>query len=109
MRYGAKHVRFAVVILSLLVFLLALNAKLSSYDIPPRVNGPSSSKLWLNGQKMEAQAPSLLVVAVLSLCLLLFRAVPERSRWPRAQFQTGTCTALEVLHLHRFLRPPPTV
>lgn len=106
---GAKHIRFAVIILSLLVFLLALNAKLSSYDVPPRVNGPSSSKLWLNGQKMEAQAPSLLVVAVLSLCLLLFRPVRESSRWPRAQFQTGTSTVLELLHLHRFLRPPPVL
>ena len=106
---GTKHIRFAIIVLSLLVFLLALNAKLSAYDVPPHVNGPISSKLWLNGQKMEAQAPSLLVLAVLSLCLLLFRPVRERSRWPRVQFQNGTSTALELLHLHRFLRPPPTI
>jgi hypothetical protein len=106
---GAKQLRFAVVLLSLLVFLLALNAKLSAYEQPPNLNGPSSSKLWLNGQKMEAQAPSLLVLAVLSVAFILLRPLSEKSQLPRAQFQTPASSAFDMLHLHRFLRPPPAI
>ncbi|HWY70633.1 MAG TPA: hypothetical protein VNX88_18340 [Terriglobales bacterium] len=105
----ATQLRFGIVILSLLVFFLALNAKLSAYDYPPSVNGPSSAKLWLNGQKMEAQTPSSLVLAIFSVAFIFLRPLREKLRWPRAQFQTSTPTAFELLQLHRFLRPPPAI
>jgi len=109
MQRRATQLRFAMVLLSLLVFLLALNAKLSAYDQPPSLNGPSSSKLWLNGQKMEAQAPSSLVLAVLSVAFILVQSSRENPSWPRAQFQTPVAKASHLVHLHRFLRPPPAI
>jgi len=101
----AKRLRFFIVALSLLVFLLSLQAKLSMYDQPGHVNTVNSSKLWLNGQKMEA--PMTLVLAVLPLVFVVLRLRFPRSPWQRIELPVPAPSPLSVLALHRFLRPPP--
>lgn len=95
-----------VVMLSLLVFLLALNAKLSLYDQPEHANTVNSSKLWLNGQKMEPP-PATLVLAVLSVAYVVLRLRFPRSPWQRVRIQEPKPSRLTAFRAHRFLRPPP--
>ena len=109
MSLSKKQLSFFVVLLALLVFLLALNAKLSLYEQPLHPNATNSSKMWLNGQKMEAQPPTVLVFAIVSVVFLLVRPLPFRAAWPRAEFHIGPPAPLPAFHLHRFLRPPPIV
>ena len=106
MNFRAKPFRFFVIVLSLLVFLLALNAKLSLYDQPEHVNTVNSSKLWLNGQKME-QPPVTLVLAVLAVAYVVLRLRFPRSPWQRVQIQTPVPSRLIAFRARRFLRPPP--
>ena len=106
MNFRAKQVRVFVVVLSLLVFLLALNAKLSLYDQPAHANTVNSSKLWLNGQKME-QPQATLVLAVLSVAYVVLRLRFPRSRWQRAWIQEPRPSRLTAFRAYRFLRPPP--
>jgi hypothetical protein len=101
----AKQLRFFVIALSLLVFLLSLNAKLSMYDQPSHVNNINSSKLWLNGQKMEA--PITLVLAVLPVVFIVLRLRFHRSPWQRVQHSVPAPSPISAFELHRFLRPPP--
>ena len=61
-----KQLSFFVIFLALFVFLLALNAKLSLYEQPLHPNATNSSKMWLNGQKMEAEVRTVLVFATFS-------------------------------------------
>jgi hypothetical protein len=107
----ARKIKLFVVILSLFVFLLALNAKLSLYEHSAQANATSSSKLWLNGQKMEMQTQSLLVFSVLSAILFLLSPRFHRSPWTRARV-IAIATVPSVLpdfEQHRFLRPPPSL
>lgn len=106
MNLRAKPVRFFVIVLSLLVFLLVLNAKLSLYDQPTHVNTVNSSKLWLNGQKME-QPPVTLVLAVLSVAFVVLRLRFPRSPWQRVEIQEPRPSRLTAFRARRFLRPPP--
>lgn len=103
----ARKIKLFVVILSLLVFLLALDAKLSLYERSAHADAPSTSKLWLNGQKMEAQTPLILVLAVLSAVLLFLRPRFRRSPWTRARVISLVPSFLPDFEQHRFLRPPP--
>jgi hypothetical protein len=96
-----------MIALSLFVFLLALNAKLSLYQQPTHANATNSSKLWLNGQKMEAQAPPVLVFAAFSITFALLRPRFHQTPWPRVQFEVPVVTPARTFQLHRFLRPPP--
>jgi hypothetical protein len=96
-----------MIALSLFVFLLALNAKLSLYQQPRHANATNTSKLWLNGQKMEAQAPPILVFAVLSVTFALLRPRFHQTAWSRVQFEVPVITPARTFQLHRFLRPPP--
>ena len=106
MNLRAKPVRFLVIVLSLLVFLLVLNAKLSLYDRPTHVNTVNSSKLWLNGQKME-QTPATLVLAVLSVAFVVLRLRFPRSPWQRVEIQEPRPSRLTAFRARCFLRPPP--
>lgn len=106
MSSNAKQIRMFVVVLSMLVFLLTLNAKLSLYDQPTPVNTANSSKLWLNGQKMEQPAP-ILVLAVLSVAYLVSRLRFPRSAWQRVQIEQPVPSRLISFRARRFLRPPP--
>jgi hypothetical protein len=109
MSLSKKQLSFIVILLSLFVFLLALNAKLSLYEQPPHPNATNSSKMWLNGQKMEAQAPNVLVFAIVSVAFLLIRPLPFCAAWPRAEFHIGPPCPLAAFETYRFLRPPPIV
>jgi len=101
----AKQLRFFIIVLSLFVFLLSLQAKLSMYDQPGHVNSINSSKLWLNGQKMEA--PMTLVLAVLPVIFVVLRLRFHGSPWQRIESPVPAPSPLRALALHRFLRPPP--
>ena len=104
----AKQLRLFVVLLSLLVFVLALNAKLSLYEQPLHANATNSSKLWLNGQKMEAQTPAtLLVLAVLPVAFIVLRLRFHVSPWPKVPIRVSVPSSLNAFEVHRFLRPPP--
>src|SRR5579884_1472919 len=103
----AKQIKLLLIALSLFVFLLALDAKLSLYEQPTHVNTTNSSKLWLNGQKMEAQSSPVLVLAVLSIAFVLLRPRFHRSPWPAMQLRTPRPSVVPSFELHRFLRPPP--
>jgi hypothetical protein len=107
MSLSKKQLSFIVILLSLFVFLLALNAKLSLYEQPPHPNATSSSKMWLKGQKMEARALNVLVSALVGLAFLLVRPLPFRAAWPRTEFHIDPPSPLPAFELHRFLRPPP--
>jgi hypothetical protein len=106
MNSNSKQIRMFVVMLSLLVFLLTLNAKLSLYEQPTPVNTANSSKLWLNGQKMEQPAP-ILVLAVLSVAYVVSRLRFPRSPWQRVQIEAPVPSRLISFRARRFLRPPP--
>jgi len=107
MNRRARQIRLFVVALSLLVFLLALNAKLSLYEQPTPVNATTSSKLWLNGQKME-QPTATLVLAVLSVAYVVLRLRFPRSPWQRVQVQEPVPSRLTAFRARRFVRPPPS-
>jgi|SRR5581483_8371050 len=104
---NAKQIKILLIALSLFVFLLALYAKLSLYEQPAQVDATNSSKLWLNGQKMEAQAPPVLVFAVLSRTFILLPPRFHQSPSPSAQLRAPRPFAVPSFELHRFLRPPP--
>jgi hypothetical protein len=106
MNFRAKPIRVFVIVLSLLVFLLALNAKLSLYDQPEHTNTVNSSKLWLNGQKMEPP-PVTLVLAVLSVACVVLRLRFPRSPWQRVWIQEPRPSRRTAFRMFRFFRPPP--
>jgi hypothetical protein len=106
MNSNAKQIRMFMVVLSLLVFLLTLNAKLSLYEQPTPVNTANSSKLWLNGQKMEQPTP-ILVLAVLSIAYVVSRLRFPRYPWQRVRIEAPVPSRLISFRAQRFLRPPP--
>jgi hypothetical protein len=108
MDFRAKHFKWFVIALSLLVFLLTLNAKLSVYDQPTHVNTVNSSKLWLNGQKLEPP-PATLIVALLTFVFVVLRLRLARSPWQRVPIQESIPSPLIAFRAHRFLRPPPSL
>ena len=103
----AKQIKIVLVALSLFVFLLALDAKLSLYEQPAQVDATNSSKLWLNGQKMEAQTPPVLVFTVLSVAFVLLRPRFRQSPWLNTELWVPRSCAIPAFELYRFLRPPP--
>lgn len=105
----ARKIRLFVVALSLFVFLLALNAKLSVYDSPAQANATSTSKLWLNGQKMEGQAQMVLVIAVLAVAFLPLSMRFPRSPWAKVQLREPIRYQVPVFEFDRFVRPPPVL
>lgn len=105
----ARQIKLFVVALSLFVFLLALNAKLSMYDSPAQANATTSSKLWLNGQKIEGQAQMILVIAVLAVAFLPLGMRFPRSPWTKVELQVPASAPLPAFEIHRFLRPPPVL
>ena len=100
-----------IVAICALVFFFALHAKTSMYDgNGVKVTPVTSSKLWLNGQKMEppAQQPDtglLLCMAFLCLFALAF----ERHRLAVEVLPTPPLSNLPLQYLRRFLRPPPAL
>ena len=106
----AKQWRGFVLLLCLLVFLLALNAKISVYHQGAgSADSIASSKLWLNGQKMELRSdlrfvPVLWIVALLFCPPLLCHKIIKTT----AEFPVWIPTVLRQYAKYQFLRPPPT-
>lgn len=105
----ARPIRFFLIALSLLVFLFALSSKLSVYRSAQPLTAKSTSKLWLNGQKMEAQAPVTVAPLLWSLGLFLFALFAERSSRFAAPYRIPAPSPISSRELERFLRPPPAV
>jgi hypothetical protein len=93
-----------------LVFFFALHAKTAVYNggTPAKATPSTASKLWVSGQKMEAQtlqSPGIVLFWIAFTCLfsLYLHSGPK------------VCSAvvippsndLRLRHLRRFLRPPP--
>jgi hypothetical protein len=104
-----KHWRYFVLLLSLFVFLLALHAKLSAYDRLASVNAVSSSKLWLNGQKMEAesQIAATPVIAIWSIAFLFLAVLLQRYPAFESSFRIPPPVLSLAFEPLSFLRPPP--
>jgi hypothetical protein len=104
-----KHWRYFVLLLSLFVFLLALHAKLSAYDRPASASTVSSSKLWLNGQKMEAenQIGATPVIAIWSIAFLFLAVLPQRYPAFESFFRVPPPVLSQAFEPQSFLRPPP--
>jgi hypothetical protein len=93
-----------------LVFFFALHAKVAVYNngTPAKVTPSTASKLWLSGQKMEAQAPQstgLVLFWIAFSCL--FSLNLHRAPKVRSAIARPLPNDLRLRHLHRFLRPPP--
>jgi hypothetical protein len=93
-----------------LVFLFALRAKVAVYNgnAPAKVTPTTSAKLWLSGQKMEAQSLESSTeiwfwLALLSLFTLVQHREPVAQRVSRSPLPSN----ISLHYLHRFLRPPP--
>jgi len=100
--------RFVVAALVVLVFSLALRAKLSLYD-PPRpgtINPAAASKLWVSGDKLKTVTGTL---PVLWLAPLLFFVLPVCRVLTLATASPLIPRHLDRLELFRFLRPPPAI
>jgi hypothetical protein len=101
---------YSACLLCVLVFVLSYSAKLSLYHSQSntQANPVSSAKVWLSDQKMELQPDNSFVPAlwVISVLLSVLVALPER---PVKPDQTSIPIHSSLLHLQRFLRPPPVV
>ncbi len=95
-----------------LVFFFALHAKTAAYNrgALAKLTPSTASKLWLSGQKMEAQlfatgSEVLLWMAV----FCLFEPYFPRDPRVRSAFLAPPPRNLPLRFLHRFLRPPPVL
>jgi len=104
----AGHRRFLGAALAILVGVLALQAKLSLYDPPHSgsINPVSTSKLWVNGEKLETAAPGLLPVLWVA-ALLSFPPPARRILRSEPGSRAPAPRHLWLYELYRFLRPPP--
>jgi len=99
-------------VLCLAVFLFAFHAKTSMYGhgSGSPVTPSTSAKLWLNGQKPQAEpkiqpAPVLFWIAVLFLHWLYL----HRDSFLQRVVHGPIARPLVFEDLHRSLRPPPTL
>ena len=109
MRVESRQVVFVRIMVSalvVLVFVLALRAKLSLYDPPHRaaINPAAASKLWVSGEKLKTAVLWLFSLPWLA-ALFLF---PTQSRrvFP-VQPVRRRARPFALSELYRFLRPPP--
>jgi hypothetical protein len=109
MPYHSKHWRYFLVLLSAFVFLLALDAKLSAYDRSGSASTVSNSKLWLNGQKMEAESPTAAtsVIAIWSIAFLFLAVRFQRNTGLKVPFRVPPPVLSRAFEPLPFLRPPP--
>lgn len=94
-----------------LVFFFALHAKVAVYNggAPAKVTPSTASKLWLSGQKMEAQSlPCTGVILFWIAFTCLFSLYLHREPKVRSAFVIPLPNNLRLRHLSRFLRPPPS-
>lgn len=112
MRAARQHLnspggRFILLLSCALVFLFAFHAKTAIYTNPAHIDGSTSSKLWLNGTKLESDISAPAAFAAWIFALLLLVVVPVRER----RFGTLRRVPIPVprnqIYLQRFFRPPP--
>lgn len=98
--------RILVSALIVLVFVLALRAKLSLYDPPHAgsISPASASKLWVSSEKLKAVTGTL---PVLWFAPLLFFVSPPRRVLAFAIAGPLIMGDFAQFELFRFLRPPP--
>ena len=92
--------------LVVLVFVLALRAKLSLYDPPHAgsISPASASKLWVGSEKLKAMTVTLPVLWFASLLLFFF---PPRRVLTFAIAGPLSERDFDQFERFRFLRPPP--
>ena len=90
-----------------LVFVFALHAKVAVYWQATQPHASTSSKLSLNGEKLQPQAvgPVISIFWLAAFVVCLFNRQPELRY--QAVYETAAPPPREHLYLHRFLRPPP--
>jgi len=92
--------------LAMFVFLFALHAKISLYQPGPSAQ---SSKLWLNGQKMDVlssiESAGSVLLGLLAAILFVFSPYLRPIRWA---YVAPTPFLIDPFQRSRFLRPPPT-
>ncbi len=93
-----------------LVFLFAFHAKTALYNgsQPVKATPSTSSKLWLNGQKMEV--PPMVMSVILPFCvalLFVYQLVLRPEVLKSALEDSPSPRRLRLWERHRFLRPPP--
>jgi hypothetical protein len=102
--------RTLIVAICALVFCFVLHAKTSMYDSAGvKVTPLTSSKLWLNGQKLETpsqQSDGELLFCITVLCCMLVLCL-NRDRQVYQPVPAREPGNLPLQYLHRFLRPPP--
>jgi hypothetical protein len=106
-RLDSPYWRFLLLLSCVLVFAFAFHAKVAVYHNPQHVDGSTSSKLWLNADKMQTPASQadVAVFWLLSLLTLLI-CLPEIRAWQTFR-RAPVSSPLNQLNLRRFLRPPP--
>ncbi len=102
--------RVTLLWLCALVFFFALHAKTAVYNggAPAKATPSTASKLWLSGQKMEAQtplSPGVVLFWIAFTCLFSLYLLHEPK--VRSAVVVRSPDNLRLWQLHRFLRPPP--
>jgi hypothetical protein len=106
--YSKALSRAVQIALCVVVFLFAFHAKTAAYtgSASVKVTPTTSSKLWLNGQKMEVrsvQASSNVLFAMTLLCLVGLSIKRETP----VEAVVVTPLRSNLRHIQRFFRPPP--
>jgi hypothetical protein len=99
--------RILLILACVLVFSFALHAKVAGYGPPFGPHPSTSSKLWLNGDKLH---PPVVAPAPAPLWLAAFLAgvvVPRTLRNNQLVFAAATVAHHRMVYQRRFLRPPP--
>ena len=111
MRAARKHLdspywRFLLLLSCALVFSFAFHAKVAVYHNPTHIDASTSSKLWLNGGRMESAslAPGPLLLPFAFLLFLFQPTLPRRL----PVLRPAPVSSRRKQHsLYWFLRPPP--
>ena len=105
----AKKLTYFMLALALFVFLFTLHAKVSVYHHSGLGHFSASSKLWLDGEKMEVSASienSHNIVPGLFVALLFLASIGRISR-PADILLASAHFSSDGFEAFRFSRPPP--
>jgi hypothetical protein len=107
---GQAGRRYLVIVLAVCVFVLALGAKLSLYDLPQpgKISPAAVSKLWVGSDKARPELSPKLPVFWLTASASLFTLAPTRHIVSSLPNRVPSLLHLEQFQPYRFLRPPPS-